>query len=447
MTPLIPSSRWCKTSPKVWLAPLKIAAAYAVVAGLWIILSDRVLFWFIGSAAELSWLQTVKGGFFVVATALLLAWLVRRYTLALHEEARNCEKVQERFRALVETIPHGIQECDTRGVISFTNPAYDRIFGLDPGEAIGTTIWDKYADEDERHSLEEYILELAETQPEPSPYVTRNLVKGGGSVDIQVDWNYLRDGRGRLTGFASIVTDVTERRKAEEAIRANDRLKSELITTAAHEFRTPLTTIQGFAELMTDNPDLGYAERGEYLGYIQRKCYDLSEMVDNLLDLSRIEAGRQLPLKIVPCAVGNLLQEVEPLLKKISTGHLVGVALEQDESQVLADPGRIGQVFDNLLSNAAKYSRQGSTIAVQGELCGEHYRFTVKDQGIGLSEEQRERMFERFYRVDSSDSSPSGFGIGMAIVKEIIEAHQGRIEVESTLGEGTTVSFELRLAG
>ncbi|PLY01646.1 MAG: hypothetical protein C0624_10025 [Desulfuromonas sp.] len=259
-----------------WEAPLKVAGIYAVVAAAWIVLSDRLLYGLFPDAEQLSWLQTFKGWFFVAATALLLAWLVHRYIVALQGEARSFQKVQESFRALVETIPHGIQESDTRGVITFTNPAYDRIFGLDPNEAVGTAIWDKYPDKDERKMLVEYLQELVEKQPEPTPYVTRNLVKTGGTVDIQVDWNYLRDGRGRLTGFASIVTDITERRKAEEAIRANDRLKSELITTAAHEFRTPLTTIQGFAELMTDNPELGYAERGEYLGYIQRKCYDLS---------------------------------------------------------------------------------------------------------------------------------------------------------------------------
>jgi len=430
-----------------WKSPLKVAAIYAVVAGLWVVLSDRLLLWLYADVKQLTWLQTAKGWFFVVATALMLVALVRRGMRALSEEVNSCQRVQESFRALVETIPHGIQECDVNGVITFTNQAYDRIFGLEEGEAIGTSIWDKYAFDEEREVLKGYLQELAATQPEPTPFITRNLVKGGGMVDIQIDWNYLRDSQGRLTGFASIVTDVTERRKAEEAILANDRIKTELISTAAHEFRTPLTTIQGFAELMAGNEGLSTVERSEYLGYIQRKCADLSEMVDNLLDLSRIEAGKQLPLKLSRCTVAEVIDEVAPLLKKIAAGHRVGVTLEEQQSIVMADRGRIGQVFDNLLSNAAKYSAPGSTIAVNGELRGDRYRFSVSDQGIGMTVEQQEQMFERFYRVDTSDTSPSGFGIGMAIVKEIVEAHHGQVQVESCPGEGTTVSFELSLAG
>lgn len=426
-----------------WASPLKLAAIYAVAAGLWIVLSDRVLLWLYSDAAQLTWLQTLKGWFFVFATAAMLAWLAWRDQRALQAEIDSCQRTQESFRTLVETIPHGIQECDAQGTILFTNSAYDKIFGLEPGEAIGTRIWDKYIDEGEREKLKNYISSLAKLQPEPTPYFAQNRTKDGRLIEVQVDWNYLRDSQGRVTGFASIGTDVTARLQAEESIRSSDRLKTELISTAAHEFRTPLTTIQGFAELLLGERGFSEAERREYLGYILRKSDDLSEMVDNLLDLSRIEAGQALPLKMAPNKVSEVVAEAAPLVSKLQAQHRVEIDLQAEQTVVAVDSGKIGQVLENLLSNAAKYSPPGSTIKLSGEPCRNGYRLSVTDQGVGMDEAQQARIFERFYRVDSSDTSPSGFGIGMAIVKEIVEGHGGEVQVSSRLGAGTTVSFEL----
>lgn len=184
-----------------WSAPLKIAGLYALVAGLWILLSDRVMLWFYVSVEQLTRYQTVKGCLFVAATAAMLAWLVRRNMLALQAEVDSCQLSRERFRALVETIPHGIQECDTQGIITFTNAGYDQIFGFAPGEALGTAIWGKELSAESSQELQQYLAKLVEKQPAPTPFVTRNDTTDGREIDVQVDWAYLRDDRGGWSGL------------------------------------------------------------------------------------------------------------------------------------------------------------------------------------------------------------------------------------------------------
>lgn len=429
-----------------WYVPLKVAGLYALIAGVWIVFSDRVLLWGFISAEQLTQLQTLKGWFFVAATALLLAWLVRRNLVDLQTEVDSCQMTQASFRTLVETIPHGIQECDTKGTITFTNTGYDRIFGYEPGEAIGTTIWEKILREEDRRQLQEYLSLLVVNQPSPTPYISHSRTMDEREIYVQIDWDYLRDEAGEILGFASVITDITERKQAEEAILASDRLKSELITTAAHEFRTPLTTIQGFSELLLGNHDFSPDEQQEYLDIIHRKSLGLTDMVENLLDLSRLEAGLPMPMKVVSCTVAELTADVAPFMNILGADHRVEVVLADEKTRVHVDREKIVQVLENLLSNGAKYSRAGSLLMLRGESVGERYRFEVSDQGVGMSAIQQARIFERFYRADYSDSSPSGLGIGMAIVKQIVEAHGGLVQVESAPGQGTRVSFDLPLA-
>jgi len=430
---------------KHWTTPLKLAGIYALVAGLWIVLSDRVLLWLFVSPEQLTRLQTFKGWIFVAATALMLAWLIRRDLSAIAEKARTSKAAQESYRALVETIPHGIQECDLNGTITFTNAGYDRIFGLASGEAIGTKIWDKEPNAEGRLALQAYLAELVANQPKPEPYTSRNLTRSGRVIDIQVDWDYLHNSQNEVVGFASIITDVTERLRAERVVRTSDRLKTELITTAAHEFRTPLTVIQGFSELLLGDNRFSAKDQREFVGCIYEKAVALGDMVENLLNLARIEEGRPIPIQLDKCSIADLEKDLTPLLKSLQVRHAFKVELAGRDSLIRADRGRIGQVLENLIDNADRYSSPGSPIGLRGVPAGDKYRLEIIDQGIGLTAEERERVFDRFYRVDSSDTAPSGLGIGLSIVRHIIEAHGGHVEIRSASGVGTTVEFNLPL--
>lgn len=247
---------------------------------------------------------------------------------------------------------------------------------------------------------------------------------------------------GRLVRM-EIATNITERKKAEEALRENDRIKTEFINTVAHELSTPLTSIQGFSELLLSHDQLSSEQQKEFLGYIHDKSIALAELVDDMLDIARIEAGKGLSLELAPCTVREIFRQVEPFFKFQDTQRRIDVSLLDESTLLNVDKSKIGQVLENLISNAVKFSSEDSLVQVGGGLVKENYQFFVTDKGIGMPPEQVEKVFDKFYRADSSNTAVAGVGLGMNIVKHIIEEHDGRIWIESELGKGTTVRFAI----
>lgn len=269
------------------------------------------------------------------------------------------------------------------------------------------------------------------------------LPRGDGpdAMVIQARTTPLRDRNGRLTGLVTLLCDVTRERQL-------DLLKSEFISTAAHEMRTPMSVIIGYAELLLDQAHavcFDEAQKQEFLHEICRKAEALSRLVDDLFDISRIEAGLPLLLERSDCDLNAIAAEVIQRFAARDSRHRFIMELAPLRA-ARVDCNKIAQVFDNLISNAVKYSPHGGRITVRSEFADAVLRFAVSDEGIGMTEQQVARVFEKFYRVDSSDTAVGGLGIGMSIVKMIVETHGGRIWLESQPEAGTTVLFELPLA-
>jgi len=244
-------------------------------------------------------------------------------------------------------------------------------------------------------------------------------------------------GRRPGSGWVVSLRDVTEDRDIA-------RLKTEFISTAAHELRTPLTTIMGFAELLHDREWDDDTKR-EYLSYIIDKSESLGGIIDDLLDLSRIESGRGLSLN---CSDWNIVTTLEKLVTRYRTefkNFRFNIELSARLGIIHADHGKILQVLDNLFSNAIKYSEEGSEIKLKGDYTKTGVTITVADQGIGMSEDELARCCEKFYRADSSMTAVGGLGLGLSIARNVIESHGGTLQVDSTLGKGTTVTFVLPL--
>jgi len=233
-----------------------------------------------------------------------------------------------------------------------------------------------------------------------------------------------------------------ERKKAQEF----DRMKSEFISTAAHELYTPLASVKGYVELLT-SPEYSFsaAEREEFLAIIQDKSDILERIVDDLLQLSRSESGHSLQINAEPCDLRPLVDESVAVCRQFFPRHRIEVDLAGEMPPLPLDRIRIGQVLVNLLSNAAKYSPEGSAIRLSAEQHGRWIRLQVQDQGIGMTDEQSLRAFDKFYRADRSDTAKGGLGLGLAIARMIVEAHTGTIWLASSPGLGTTVSFTLPL--
>ena len=244
-----------------------------------------------------------------------------------------------------------------------------------------------------------------------------------------------RQGR-EQAGAVTVLQDVTRQREM-------DRMKSDFISTAAHELRTPLTVILGFCELLASDRDFSEEERQGFLQTIISRTEWLSRLVNELLDLSRLERGRRIPLQATECTVDELLLPLVEQYRVLYPRHDFPLFLPTPSPRLNVDRGKISQVLDNLLSNAVKYSPEGGPVEIRGEIDGENCRLTVIDHGIGMSPQQSARMFETFYRADFSNTAVGGLGLGMAIVRGIVEAHGGQIRVESVPGKGTKVMVSL----
>jgi len=162
-----------------------------------------------------------------------------------------------------------------------------------------------------------------------------------------------------------------------------------------------------------------------------------------LLDISRLESGRGLSLNKAPCNINEIIRETVSYFQISSPKNTFDITLPEESVELIVDKEKMRQVLENILTNAIKYSPEGGHIWVIGELTGEHYQVSVRDQGIGIAPDQIEKIFDKFYRVDVSNTGVPGIGLGMNIVKNLVEAHGGKVWAESELGKGTTVIFKV----
>ncbi len=229
--------------------------------------------------------------------------------------------------------------------------------------------------------------------------------------------------------------EVEERRKAEV-------LKDELVATVSHELRTPLSSLLGFAELMLDH-DFEPTQQREFLEIIHRETMRLTQLINDFLDLQRIESGR-MKYHFTPVDIAALLREASAVYSLDSSHHRFVIDAPAGLPAAHADADRIRQVLANLFSNAVKFSPDGGVIAIRARHCGDTIEVSVKDEGIGIPPDVIPRLFQKFSRADNADTRRiGGTGLGLALIREIITAHGGRVWVESTPGHGSTFFFTL----
>ena len=241
------------------------------------------------------------------------------------------------------------------------------------------------------------------------------------------------------------IVDITELKKAEEAQRKLDQAKSGFISIVAHELRTPLVAIVGYSELLenTGNP-LTEEQRENYLSIIQSNAESLNRLVDDLLDVGRIQIDHSLGIVSQEADLDGIIGKATDSARGQGLQHKIIVTHNNPLPETLwIDGDRITQVLNNLLNNAIKCSPHEVTIEIQTMTDEEKVTVSIQDQGVGMTPQQVEHLFDRFYRVDSPNSRNTGLGLGMTIVKQIIDDHGGEISVTSHLGEGTTVAFTL----
>jgi two-component system NtrC family sensor kinase len=222
-----------------------------------------------------------------------------------------------------------------------------------------------------------------------------------------------------------------------------DRIKSEYVTTLSHDLRTPLTTVQGYVELLPRAGPMNEQQHG-FILRVREGIETITNLLDKLLDFERLEAG--LEMEMVPCDLNQVIDEAVRDVRPQAENRHQALQWEPSGSMLLVNGNayRLRQVMDNLLGNAITYTGEGGQITVFSSMDGGHAVVNVADDGIGIPLEQQSRIFDKFYRVESDDNLDiAGVGLGLAIVKTVIEAHGGRVWVESNPGTGSTFSFVL----
>ena len=232
-----------------------------------------------------------------------------------------------------------------------------------------------------------------------------------------------------------------ELQEQNDLLRASERAKSELVSIVSHEVRTPLASVLGFTSLLL-NRDVEDETRRRYLEIIDAQGRRLSALLDDFLDVQRLEEGRlELGAELVDMAA--LLQEQVQLFEALSEAHKLELRLPAVPLAVRGDSNRLAQVVGNLLSNAIKYSPEGGIVHVSGERANSSVRVMVADTGLGIPDAQHERIFTKFFRGDAVKSGIAGSGLGLAFARAVIEAHGGRMGFTSAEGEGSTFYLEL----
>ncbi|BCR03328.1 hybrid sensor histidine kinase/response regulator [Desulfuromonas versatilis] len=356
---------------------------------------------------------------------------VRQNRRRAEEQLRESEKL---LRAILRSVADGLFVTDNEERLVMMNRAAEQMLGIASGKVLNLPVEQAFAGSP--------LLEKLRAAP-PAKKGGRQfefeLIEGRHIRYLRAKTSTILDRAGRAMGTIVILTDLTREWEL-------DRMKTEFISTAAHELRTPLTSIQGFSELLTTRDDLDREEQKKFLHYILKQSLGLGRIVNELLDISRIESGQGLALEMAPCDPGEMVEQVLTCCRTQTPKHRFEIALEPLPRTLLADRGKIVEVLENILSNAVKYSPAGGLVRVSGRATEAGFELAVEDQGIGMTPEQLERIFDRFYRVDASTTASGGLGLGMSIVKNIVEAHGGSIQVSSEPGRGTRVSFVLPLA-
>jgi PAS domain S-box-containing protein len=359
-------------------------------------------------------------------------------TTSLREFRRNARaklhRTQQATKEALNSLPDAVAIVDPDGKVEISTNAAKEFFGLDPGaqiQELPVTIFNELFQE----TVHSGFIKKTEKEKE----IFQKFIKMEEHY-FQPQTTAITDQNGQLTGVLLIVKDVTEQRQLDE-------MKRGMISMVSHELKSPLTSIRMAIHLLLEEKVGSLTEKQTEILLAAREDSDrLHQILQNLLDISRIESGRLQMDCQDTYAQSLILDAVEPFRRAAQDGGIeLKIQHPDDLIKVSADATQIGHVFSNLLSNALRYTALGGTITVAAILEEQMVRFSVTDTGSGIPHQFMQRIFEQFFRVPDQKSE-TGAGLGLAIAKEIIEAHGGNIDVVSEEGKGTTFSFTLKRA-
>jgi PAS domain S-box-containing protein len=353
---------------------------------------------------------------------------------------------RKRLAAILENSADGVMILGADLRVQGFNRALERMTGWTATDAAGRNqdeviTWKRVEKGDLGQAIKEgWPFRLATDAPLETLYVEGDLFRRDGmTLGIAITYAPLLTTDGQLSNIIANVRDITNFRRAQE-------MQNVFISTVSHELKTPVALIKGYAgTLRREDADWDKATINQGLEVIEDESDRLAELIENLLSASKLQAQR-MQLDLSDVHIDRMATQVVERFKTQTQIHQFKLNFPPDFPVVSADEVRLRQVLDNLISNAIKYSPNGGTITVGGEVDLKHVTIFVRDQGAGINERDQERLFERFFRVDGALSrSTQGTGLGLYLAKAVIDAHGGSIHVTSKPGVGSTFYFTLPL--
>jgi PAS domain S-box-containing protein len=349
-------------------------------------------------------------------------------------ELKQVEERSARLAAIVTSSDDAIISKTLESVIMSWNDAAQRMFGYTAEEMIGETMY-KLIPPDRRDE-EPMILARLKGGERVEHFETKRQAKDGRLIDVSLTISPINDSRGNIIGVSNIARDISERKHDE--VRKND-----FIGMVSHELKTPLTSLNAYLQMLQqktqkagDNFTLNALEQSV------KQVRKMTTMINGFLNVTRLESGK-IQIDKQQFDMAGLVRESEAETVLMNSTHKF-VFHPVEPTPVFADKDKIGHVITNLISNAVKYSKPGSTIQIACVSDGGHARFSVSDQGIGIEKRHLGQLFKRYYRVENTNYI-SGFGIGLYLSAEIIGRHEGKIWAESEPEKGSTFYFTLPL--
>jgi PAS domain S-box-containing protein len=358
----------------------------------------------------------------------------------------------QRLAAIVASSESAIISKALDGTITSWNPAAERLYGYTADEILGRSV-DLLLPPGQQNDVPQLVAALKQGQRIPA-YDAKRVNKNGHMIDVSLVVSPIYDSD--IIGISTIATDISDRKQAErltaEALErqrlANaelervSRAQREFISVVSHEFRTPLTSIQGFSEMLRDD-ELDPADTRDFADEIHRNAERLTRMINEMLDLDRMQSGR-VALRRDPLDLNSIVRDVLQTLAVVSDHHSLQSDLAASLPLVAGDRDRVVQVLTNLVRNAINYSPAGGTITVSTSVEDSFVHLAVRDEGLGIPHADLGTIFDRYTRVRTKEhQSVTGTGLGLPISKQIVEHHGGRIWVESEVGQGSIFHFTL----
>jgi PAS domain S-box-containing protein len=358
-------------------------------------------------------------------------------------DRKTAEIAVRRLAAVVESSDDAIVTKDLDGVITSWNTAAQRMFGYTPEEAIGRSV--RMLIPADRQAEEDRVLEQIRRGNPVAHFETVRQRRDGSTLTISLTVSPIRDDQGRVIGASKVARDISMRAQlAHDAAQAS-RMKDEFLAVLSHELRTPLHAIIGYAKLMRMGAVVG-SKLTDAVEAIERNSKLLGEMIDDVLDVSRIVAGKTRldvqPLEL-PLVIHNAVSTVRPAAD--AKGLRMEVVIDPQTGLVSGDPARLQQVLWNLLTNAVKFTPKGGRVQVRLERVHSHIEVVVSDTGVGIAPEFIPHVFDQFSQEDTGlTRRAGGLGLGLSIARHLVEMHGGTLEVASP-GAGLGATFRVCL--